>query len=345
MTQGPVDFLVFSHRHGLVPIAHRLRSSGAPVELVINKRTFEGAWAGGFDKVLSHTQGSLTTENMDLVRQRVAEGLTALVSDTNTVKDFHGPWSYRTLDWDERPPSGVRLGAWFDGQDLKGHHFLVLDMGAWPGGLGLQVAGGATLVHFDVGQDLSPIQALWAQIVEQLKARDFRGLVNAGLEVGPEGVHLTGVEAGWPWLHTHAWLSALTNLRQVLAGAAPVFEPEARYVVALPVTVPPWPIWPVQVQARAEAVQLGGLAPEDLGRWFWHDVTIDAQERVLRGAGRDGLLGVARGSGHHLEVARASALEQASRLQVPGKQLRADVAAQTPRVLSLLELHLGMRVG
>jgi hypothetical protein len=344
----PKDFLVFSETHSLVPVAHRLRLHGVPTELIIRKKSFEKAWDGKITKVLRKQDGTLNNENLDIARTRVASGDTCLISDTPYLHEFSGPNIFATMEWAERPEGAARVGAWFDGETLRGHHLIVMDLGAWPGGLGPPIAGGITLVIPPIDLDMSFMDQLWKPIADKLKAQGFKGLVQAGMQQSTEtgDIELHGVEAGWPWLHTHAWLSELTNLDQVLLGAAaPVFETETRYVVALPVSIPPWPIWPVQSQSRAVELSLEGLSHRDATHWFWHDVTIEAQAGELRSAGQDGLLGVARGSGHHLELARAFALEQAAKLQVPGKQLRADVAAQTSGILASLELRFGIKVG
>ena len=224
----------------------------------------------------------------------------------------------------------------------------MVDRGAWPGGTGPPILGGISLVLPDPDMDLGFMDELWQPVVDQLKAQSFKGLVQAGMQQSTEtgGLELHGVEAGWPWLHIHAWLAELVNLDQVLTGSPPHHEPGVRYVVALPVSVPPWPIWPVQPKSLAQAdLLVGGLTPQDASHFFWHDVTIDEQAHELRGAGQDGLLGVATGSGHSLELARALALGRAGRLAVPNKQHRGDVATQTAAILASLELQFGLRIG
>ena len=343
----PTDFLVFSDAHGLVPLAHRLRLHKAPTELIIRKKSFERAWNGKITKILRKQDGTLNDENLNVARQRVANGETYLLTDVPRLPNFEGPGIFGRCEFDQKPESAARAGAWFDGEFLRGHHLLVLDLGAWPGGLGPQVAGGATLIIPPLDMDMSFMDQLWEPVVGELKARGFKGLVQAGLQQSAETgeVELHGVAAGWPWLHTHAWLSELTNFDRVLTGSPPRFEQGFRYVVVLPVSVPPWPVWPVQRQALAEALPVGGLSRRDASHWFWHDVTIDEQTGEIHSAGQDGLLGVARGSGHHLELARASALGQAVKLTAPGKQLRHDVAAQTSGVLASLELRFGLKLG
>jgi len=194
--------------------------------------------------------------------------------------------------------------------------------------------------------ELSLAGELWATVVEELKARDFRGLVSADVEQSLETglLHVTRWEAGWPWLHTHAWLSELENLGAVLSGTPPHHAEGSRYVVALPVTIPPWPVWPVQSQAIAATPVVEGLTKQELGKLFWHDVVVDAESQVLQGAGLDGLLGVARGSAHSFELARVQALDLANRIQVLGKQFRPDVGSSVPGVLGVLELQYGLRV-
>lgn len=357
------DFLVVSERHGLVPLAHRLHLHQEPAELIIWRRSFEAAWAGKITQVPRGPKGEVDPAALEVCRERVQAGQTILVSDYARLRGFEGPRVFGVVEF-ERPATGaVRLGCWFDGEVAACHHLLVVDVGAWPGGFGPQVPGGLTMAvptlraadaalagvstHGRAPDSAvaAVLAELWRPTEERLKSLGFRGLVQADLLQDPAtgDVTLGGVSAGWPFLHTQAFLTVLENLPGLLRGEAAQLSKE-RFVVVVPVSVPPWPIWPVQSQALAREELLEGLTPQDCANYFWHDVRIDEAAHTIRGAGQDGLLGVARGSAYTLELARILALERAGRCRVEGRQLRPDVGAAVPQVLASLELRYGITI-
>ena len=338
------SFVVITRTHGLLPLARRLRSEGHPVHLMVwdplYTRQVDGPLAGDPQQP-EDLQWAIAEAEGGAVVVTDLEGLRAPFGNAHR---FLGP-----LSWPTEPYSPLRLGGWFDGEDLQCPHVLVADVGPFGGGAGdPRVLGGLTLVNPDPRADLSLLRHLWTPVLAELKARDFVGLVSAGVGTNEVGApELTGVKAGWPGLHTAVWLSELEGLGDVLTGVkAPALDPWAhRYVTALPVSIPPWPNLgdPAAEPPQGELL-VEGLTPQQLARVFWHDVVVDTKRRAVVAAQRDGLVGVARGAAHCLELSRARALEIGLAAQVAGKQLRADLGQSVAAVLSALEQGYGVQL-
>lgn len=336
------SFVVATRTHGLIPVARRLRASGCEVHLLVSEPEYHSTVDGGL-------AGGTTPEDLQWAVSQVEQGAT-LVTD---LPELWVPFGnvpgrrYGVLGWSEPPRSTLRLGGWFTGSQLVNPHVLIADVGPWTGGAGdPSQLGGATLVIPDPRADLTLFGRLWDRLLTELKALDFRGLIQAGVDVDETGYpELRGLTAGWPWLHTHAWLSELDNLPGVLAGTEePRIDPwEHRWVTALPVSIPPWPN-PSTREAAPEHPAIEGLTPQQSAQVLWHDVRVDTGRRAVVPARRDGLLGVARGAAHTLELSRARALEIALAVRVEGKQLRSDVGSQCGPLLAALEAGYGVRL-
>jgi hypothetical protein len=177
------------------------------------------------------------------------------------------------------------------------------------------------------------------QIVEQLKAASFRGLFQADVEEEVEtgGMRMRGLRAGWPWLHTQAFVAEIASLGGVLAGEVPLLQ--KRIVTVLPVSVPPWP----NTRAKdGEPVEVKGLTSVQQARTFWFDVTIDRKARQIHTGGLDGLVAVATGAADgSVHLARAKALEIAQRMEIPQKQWRTDAGLAVDAVLATFEERWG----
>ena len=173
----------------------------------------------------------------------------------------------------------------------------------------------------------------------------FRGLVQVGFREGPTGgLEIQGIECGWPFLHTHAFVSELESLADLLEGKT--VELPQRIVQVVPVSLPPWPlvIRPKEtgVPSLKESREVEGLTPKQLAQVFWHDVQLDPVKRKVASGGLDGLLGVTRGAAHTPELARSRCLAIALAIQVPEKQFRPDAGALVPQVLAEFEARLGI---
>lgn len=231
--------------------------------------------------------------------------------------------------------------------------------------MGPPLLGGLTLVRLgnsSINPALPIVGGAAHTACEVLKQAGFKGLFHFDVEEAADTgeLCLRGLEAGWPWLHAQAFLAELESLSTVLGLGASEGASEAsecasegregafegrpalakRFVTVLPVSVPPWP------NEKSTALQVGlpikGLTPQQQGQCFWFDIQVDQQAKQLRTAGLDGLLAVAVGSSDSTpSLARARALELAHRLEVPGKQWRADVGAQVDAALATLEDRWG----
>jgi hypothetical protein len=336
-----MNFLVISRQHGLLPFSNRLKSEGHNLDQVVWKHRYERAWSGRIDKTLRGSKGEIRRDILEGYVKHCESGDAILLTDVPslTVPFTNAQRRYHVLPSDPPPAANVRLGAWFDGENLQAPHLLVYDLGSWPGGLGSRVPGGATLILPNPGQDLSFLDSLWGPIKERLKSETFRGLVNADIIQSPETgeVSLGNWEAGWPFLQTHAFVAELENFGDLLAGAPPVLS--KRFVVVVPVSIPPWP----NQDARGRESRLvTGLSEPNMGQFFWHDVEIHRETREIHTAGLDGLIGIARGTADSHFLARLLAVERARQLQVEEKQFRPDVSEGVPAVLALLEQKFGL---
>lgn len=341
-------FLLFSHYHGLVPLANRLSKEGRSVEVLAWNDRYSRAWAGKLKPVLSNEEKRKGASEQTAHLQKLLDwGEVILVADSEHALRRFPTAKHRLVTHSAEAPPPVRLGGWFDGEQIVAPHLLVEDRGAWPGGMGPQVAGGMTLIR--IAPDRTWFLDAFAKATDEAKSADHRGLVQVVGELGPEGaVRYERVVMGFHGLHLHAFLAALGEeqlVGTILAGeAAPHFP--RRVAVTLPVTVPPWPNGgAAQHESALVRFEWPGREPEEakalsqlaFGQVAWHDVRVDAKARRLFVAGLDGLVGVARGTGDSVLLARGRALELAGALVLPEKQYRPDVAGGVEEVLARLE--------
>jgi hypothetical protein len=106
-----------------------------------------------------------------------------------------------------------------------------------------------------------------------------------------------------------------------------------RFTTGLLVSVPPWP---VECNVNSRLSRLEGLAEEDLGSMFFHDMQV-LNEKEVWTAQLDGLIAVVRGTAQTPGYSRAKVLQIATRIRVPEVQYRLDVGARVDSVLVGLE--------
>lgn len=343
-------FLVLSRHHGLTPLANRLAKESHPVEVLAWSDRYDRAWAGRLEPVLSGEQKKRPRSEQITHLQKLLEwGEVALVTDSTRWAERFPGGKIRLTTVESEPPPPVRLGAWFDGEKLMAPHLLVEDRGAWPGGMGAQVPGGMSLVRL-------PVDGAWFlealhKATEEAKSASHRGLVQiVGDLTAATGLAYERVVLGWHGLHTHAFLAALGEDQLVGALLLGEREPELvrRFATVAPVTIPPWPVFhgarPVHEGAPVRFVWPGAseseakrLSEAALGQVAWHDIRVDAEAREVFVAGLDGLVGVVRGVGDSLYLARSRALELAAAMDVPEKQYRPDVGEAVEGLLARLE--------
>lgn len=340
-------FLVVTQRHGLIPLAHRLRLGGHEVDLITWQHAYEQSWSGSFARTVRGSKGHLNRDSLKTVLRTTAETDAVLLHDVPVVGravKTHAKEivSYGQQKMADAPKNVLRLGAWFDGEQFTHRHLLLYDMGAWPGNVGPQIPGGVTLVN----EDPPALRELLDSRADEMKAAGFRGLCQVGARPSEEGSwDPDGLWAGWPPLHTHAFVSELENFAEVLTrGAAP--DLSFHVVVVIPMSVQPYP-WLDFVPYRLLAnLDLGALGrslpievpdPELLGKVFWHDVVVDPEGKRLRTGAMDGLIGVARGAGTTPTSARSRAVAVAGSVDIDGLQWRPDVGARADIQLAELE--------
>jgi hypothetical protein len=240
------------------------------------------------------------------------------------------------------PSDRLLLGGWYDGEHVQAPHLLVADWGLWPGGLGPAVLGGITLIRLG-GLLPAFVQGALQAATDRMKSASFRGLFHFDVEEQPASgeLRLRGLSAGWPGLHTQAFLAETLSFSKALLGGFPVLK--RKFVQVLPVTIAPWPNEKRSVELPAEEIK--GLTIQQQGQIFWLDVRIDQEARKIFSAGLDGLLCIATGcSDSTPALARARALELAHRISIPGKQFRPDAGMLVDSVLSTLEDRYGFVV-
>jgi len=354
-----LKFLVASLRHELLPLAHRLRREGHEVEALVWRPQFERAWGGSIDKVARHSDGSLHKDMLQSCVEAARSGHLTVVTNVRRVEEvFTGARVFGTAQGIGEPQDHLLLGGWFTGEEVRAPHLLVADWGPWTGGGGPRVLGGLTLVRLGEGaaggsagggatpkQFIPTLPGFVAEAAqhacEHLKRAGFRGLFHFDVRESAHSgtLELQGLVAGWPWLHTQAWLAELESLSMVLGGQPPTLR--RRFVTVLPVTVPPWPN---EKNTKLEAgLPVEGLTPQQQGSCFWYDMRVNAGPPArLETAGLDGLLAVATGASDSTPaLARSRALELAGRLRVPGKQVRLDVGLAVDAALATLEDRWG----
>ena len=345
-----MSFLVVSHRHELIPFAYRLKNQGEKTELVVCTPRFEKAWEGKFDRILPAKEVSRTNLEPTLELARAGQ-VTVLSNNHKTSKMFNEVDSfYGTCEVEEypKPSSLLRVGGWWEGGELHNPHLLIYDLGAWPGGYGPNVPGGMTLIRVEPSQVpllLEAIEPLTTLLQEKYW---FQGLLQASLKESLLGqLEIEGVELGWPFLQSHAFLSELESFSSLLLKE-PVELPQ-KVVTVVPVSLHPWPVefeWngpDRQPRLRSpESLPIGGLSSKQISQVFWHDVQLDIEQRTIKTGGLDGLLGIARGAAHTPHLARKRAMTLALSMTVPEKQVRPDAAGAVSEALAQLEERLGV---
>lgn len=334
-----MKFLVISRTHGLLPFAYRLRNEGHDVQVLIWKKRFERSWDGKFEKLFKMSEKTLTPENLEPVISLAEQGELVVVTDVRDAEEyFSNAQQYLgTHRFPEAPESPLRLGFWFDGETVHAPHLLICDIGAWPGGLGTMKECGMTLARLD-GENEQTALGLLQPVLDPLKSLGFKGLAQVGLVPDHKArFGIRGMAAGWPWLHTHAFLAEMAGTSDLMCGEPPVLN--RRYTTALPVSLP---FWPSRDAPASKDVLIDGLTPKQMGQVFWHDVTLDTEKREVRSAGLDGLIGVAHGSADTHPLSQARALAIAGTMRFPEKQYRPDVGVSVPGVLANMENTLGI---
>lgn len=329
----PTPILVLSYTHLLLPLANRLATEGHEVTTQVRVPEFASAWVGsGLERI---------PPDADLAPwvARAEAGELLVVSDsleTRTVLGNIPPdRKWEMLPTERRPASWLRLGVWFDGSEPRMVHWLFTEQGF--GGGVPAIDTGLTLV-WETGRNLGRLDPLLATLTEEWKRVGFRGLAQVGLQIDASGaLEAVGAYLGWPPLHTAVFLAAFD-------GQVP-FDPRVagmplyrdQYTLGAVLSVAPWP-WLKRPRGALAAAKPPLAIPEELaGEFWWWGVEIDQEAGQLRGAGLDGLLGVARARGYCLGAAQARLQSLVNQLAVPELQARPGIGVGVPLAQASLE--------
>jgi len=338
-----MSFLVVSHRHDLIPFAYRLKNQGHKTELVVCTELFQKAWEGKFDHILPAKE--VNAENLGPSLDLARRGEVTVISDNfktsrmfEGVDNFYGVLSLEEFD---KPTSPVRVGVWYENEAFTNPHLLIYDLGTWPGGLGPAIPGGLTLLRIE-GENIGFFHEFIAPLVDTLARTSFQGLVQVGIQEDPvKGLVPDGLQLGWPFLQSHAFVSELESLSSLLEKSPQTLPKKA--VTVVPVSLPPWPYrGSRRAGVSKEGREVSGLTPKQVAQIFWHDVRLNTDTRTISSGGLDGLLGVSRGAANTplLAVLRARAL--ATALDVEEKQYRPEAGAAVESTLAQFEARLGI---
>lgn len=323
-------FLVVTQRHGLLWMAFKISKEGHDVQTVVQKKRYRTAWDG-----LLKLDHSLYSTKPEVWEEHLADKELVVLTDSPQVEHLFKDHGGLFRSGGQLTES-LAIGAWFDGTQFSLPHWLLVDQGAWVGGQGPMVPGGATLLY---ASDVPP-QFFTVPDADHLKLDNFRGLVRYPTSFDQVSKEWKKGEpqVGWAGLHTHAFVYSLSggDFSQLLLGEV-IQGPDKQYTVVLPVSIPPWPLHMIhsEVNVYADTRNLDGTNSAVRQRLLLHDVK--RTEKGLSTAGLDGLIGVACGSGNTLSMAKLQALGTAGAIQVPEKQFRTDVGGKVEGFQVLLE--------
>ena len=325
----------------MLPIANRLKKEGHDAEVLMYHAKkggkYEEAYAGVLDMV-AHRGEKSWAKKVAALQELAREGECIVVTDAyRASKDFHDAATlYPTFEPESVPRGSLRWGAWFDGEGFVAQHALIVDEGAWAGGLGPEVDAAMTMVRVSGNLGRGPQIAPEA---DELKSRGFRGLVQWGLNASDDHLVLSGDRMlGWTALHMHCFVADQDALGDVLSGKGMASIPNP-FTLSAALTQPPWPS---PTQHRGKRSQIEGLTSEQMGQVFWHDVKANPEERTLETLGLDGFVGVVRASASSMELAKARVMDVSHSAQFPEKQFRPDAGSQVRDILAWLEAEVGI---
>lgn len=324
-----------------MPLANRLRREGHEVQICIyNKRgraeKYASAYGGVFDFV-----GSLDDPDwpakLEGLQDLASDGKCVVITDSERASEAFADAKYLFPHQDAHEErSSLRVGAWVTEDAICGLHFLVVDRGAWAGGMGPDVDAGMTMIR---APEVADASLGW----EEIRASGYQGLCSRSIQMTPDGIEPVGpVEVGWHPLHQHCFLS------QLLDSSAPFIAPidgsrmPTRFTVAAALSQPPWPN-PGQGNKRLRS-EIKGFTRELSAHVMWHDVEADVEKKQLKTLGLDGLVGVVHAGADSFELAQAKVRDVCGRLQFPAKQWRPDVGGSVRQVLALLEDRYGITI-
>jgi len=321
-----MSYWVVTRKTGLLHLASWLAKElpGQVRVTTLHERAEKQAW-----------RGLLVKERVDVRRtpaELLADFTGTLVTDDRrwtAAAQAKGLRCFGTLAEPEgASQSEFAVGGWWDGGKLAAGHWLVVDWGLWPFGLGPRLVGGVSLVRS--GGKLP--DAVPAGVGEVLDRAGFRGYVAVDMRWdGEAGGWLPGAIrpgwghfGGWPAL---ALLHDCVKVEAVLGGEAPALG--YAVTVAVPLSSPPYPFSareaPEPAPLELDAATQAGLVFCDVAKG----------RRGLETAGVDGNLGLALGRGASAYSARQAVGAVARAVSAP--QWRPDAGGLLDGFLLHLE--------
>lgn len=331
-----MDILIRTGSHRLLYLADRLQREGHTVELQHSRDAYLTAWGGIFGGKRSGPPNRRPTSDS---RREVPLPLPEGFSEGFTLSDLpedegglRGPRALTRLfrgEGLEGPGAPLRLGGWWANGVLTSPHWVITEMGAWPGGGGRQVASSVALTA--LGDGAAPLAAAATGYLTPELPEEWTGLLQVEVLEGENGSPRFGrLWAGWPALHHQALLGQQPNALEALQKG-PIIPPGVTFGTVL--SIPPWPNAPTRSN-RPQPLS-PTLSAEARRQLIWHDVEL--YRGKLRTAGLDGFvaLGVARC--RFLSTARTVIREVATQLGLPELQLRSDAGEVADSALTVLE--------
>ena len=330
------SFLILPFRHGLMPLAWRLRSEGHTVEVLPRSDRYERAWDGLFEQTLTGGD-KRSRKQLEPVLDAAKSGDFIVVTDAPKWMEMFsdaehlfgcGP-SPKPKETLEQP---LQIGSWWDGSHQL-PHLIARDIGARDGGMGAQVTCAAIGKWLATSEPLesSAFHEGFKQAEEQLK--DYKGLWTIHVDLNDQDeLIFSEVQTGWDIFQTQLILAKTDATGALFTGGdQQVVSGEFSAVSAI--SVPPWPVDGVS----SASVPITGPNAEQRRSVGWFDVRFGGpQDRVMETAELDGLVGVVRGTGSTPQWAVAQTIQTLASFEMPERQFRSDLGLGFGTVMTQL---------
>jgi hypothetical protein len=305
-------YIIVSRTHRLLHHAAKLEAEGHEVESFTTRSHYRSAYRG----ILSNP-----VREWDWEAKLELGDSTVLTDDyevTEALADH--PQLYGRIATPGVEQSGLMLAGWWNGTELSCPHWVLIETGAWPGGMGRQVPVSVAIVA---------AQGVPEGVVFPVAPAGFRGLVRA--EVLPGG-HTGLTRLGWMDLHQQLLLSQQVKLSDALEHG-PTLAPNMIHFGTV-ISVPPWPNPPTRSSKR---YPVNPEMPKALRQHLvWHDAALTARG-ALESCGLDGFVALGVACTRHLATARALVQEAAMGLGINELQPRPDAGTHIEQIITRLE--------
>jgi hypothetical protein len=302
----PTPLLLVSHGLELLPLANRLQRQGVDVALHIHRDRFKEGWG-------PTSLHSLPTNQLEVVAREVMAGTRHLIATHRRIlPPILTPIPEGVMGMVGGDVPGGRehgMGLLLQTQVGDGEPDVVMvvgAMGAWDGGKGPGVWGGALAVRLAPDH---PLHKRWGSMATAVDTPTYYPLLP-----DPDGGPPT-LELGEGWAFPTR--SLLFNLMMEMGDGE-------QFGMVLPLSLAPWPT----IANTPSSADLPLTLPDAAWKHLHlHDVRVDPDRREVVTGGRDGLVGVAVAAGNlpHLLTQQVVAVAGMVARQIPGLQWRGDV--------------------